>query len=288
MQSLRGGEKSVQDLQNLTNHNDSIISVPLEGKDELIKEDFLSLGINYAILPDLHVGDGEIQVMVANGDVPKVQHWYKLYSEECRKSGEELGSLQLITSEEYTHTGAISEEQYIQLAEGKYKEADEKYHREPGEIEKLFLEGESDIRLATDKSFLEYYNNPEYIPLSINHESLVEKSSYAGGEEVKGQGFFASRIPGTWGENEQTLIIPTEQVFVTDEGQTYLAYIHKEQKPIVMDAVGKAVSVTKRPTGEELFTKHYDLVKRSIESKEISEIVQDIGERIPANPLKSR
>lgn len=45
------------------------------------------MGINYSQLPDLHVGDGEIQVVVANADLPKVESWYKLYREDLLKKG---------------------------------------------------------------------------------------------------------------------------------------------------------------------------------------------------------
>ncbi|MCP1111589.1 hypothetical protein [Ohessyouella blattaphilus] len=292
MWSLRGGEKSIQDLQNLTNNNDSIISIPLEGKQELIKEDFLSLGINYAVLPDLNVGDGEIQLMVANGDVQKVQHWYKLYREECFRGGEELGELQLISSADYGNTGLITEAKYIEQADETYKRASEKYNQPPGSIESLFLSEEQKVRQATDVGFLEYYNNPEYVALSINRETLVEKSSYAGGDTVNSQGFFASRVPGTWGESEQTLILPAEQVFVTDEGHTYLAYLHKEQKPIIMDAKGELVTVEQRPTGGELFATHYQQVDSLVAKKSMdsltTKVAKDVGERIPANPIKAR
>lgn len=65
----------------------TIVSFPLEEEEEAIKEDFTSMGINYSQLPDLHVGDGEIQIIVANADLPKVESWYKLYRDDLRKDG---------------------------------------------------------------------------------------------------------------------------------------------------------------------------------------------------------
>ncbi|MCP1111615.1 hypothetical protein NK118_15325, partial [Lachnospiraceae bacterium PAL227] len=87
-------------------------------------------------------------------------------------------------------------------------------------------------------------------------------------------------------------ILPAEQVFVTDEGHTYLAYLHKEQKPIIMDAKGELVTVEQRPTGGELFATHYQQVDSLVAKKSMdsltTKVAKDVGERIPANPIKAR
>lgn len=84
---MTGGEKDIQELRNLTSGKTTIVSFPLEDEEELIREDFEKLGINYSRLPDLHVGDGELQVVIANADLPKVESWYKLYRDDLRKDG---------------------------------------------------------------------------------------------------------------------------------------------------------------------------------------------------------
>ena len=84
---MTGGEKDLQQLKNTYFWKNNNHSFPLEEEEEMIKEDFEKMGINYSQLPDLHVGDGEIQVVVANADLPKVESWYKLYREDLLKKG---------------------------------------------------------------------------------------------------------------------------------------------------------------------------------------------------------
>ena len=87
MSQMTGGEKGLQELKNLTSGKTTIISIPLEDEKEIVQEDFEVMGINYSQLPDLHVGDGEIQIVVANADIPKVESWYKLYRDDLLKEG---------------------------------------------------------------------------------------------------------------------------------------------------------------------------------------------------------
>ena len=93
MSRMQGGEHDLQSLNNLTSGRTNIVSIPAEGELQMIQEDFASLRINYAVLPDLNVGDGEIQLVVANADLPKVEHWYQMYQEKCLADGKEVGDL---------------------------------------------------------------------------------------------------------------------------------------------------------------------------------------------------
>ena len=56
-------------LNHLTSGRTSIVSIPVEQKIDLLTDDFAVLQVNYSILPDLQVGDGEIQVVVANAGI---------------------------------------------------------------------------------------------------------------------------------------------------------------------------------------------------------------------------
>ena len=47
MSQMTGGEKELQELKNLTSGKTTIVSFPLEDEEETIKEDFVSMGINY-------------------------------------------------------------------------------------------------------------------------------------------------------------------------------------------------------------------------------------------------
>ncbi len=55
---MQGGEKELKELRGLTRGNVSIVSFPLEGREEGMEEDFKALGVNYARPPDLRAGDG--------------------------------------------------------------------------------------------------------------------------------------------------------------------------------------------------------------------------------------
>ncbi|MCB5607906.1 hypothetical protein G4974_19375, partial [[Ruminococcus] gnavus] len=87
MAEMKGGEHELQNLNHLTSGRTSIVSIPVEQKIDLLTDDFAVLQVNYSILPDLQVGDGEIQVVVANADLAKVEHWYRMYQEQCLSEG---------------------------------------------------------------------------------------------------------------------------------------------------------------------------------------------------------
>ena len=91
-----GGERTEESLNAFTEGKTSIFSVPFEGKEEVYKEDFDKLKINYSVLPDLKIGDGNIQIIVANSDIPKVQHWYQLYQKDMLQRGEKVPDLNMI------------------------------------------------------------------------------------------------------------------------------------------------------------------------------------------------
>ena len=293
MNQMSGGVKDVQDLNNLTAGKTSIISIPCEGKETLVTEDFKNLNINYAILPDLNVGDGEIQFLIANIDVEKVKHWYSLYRDDQLKQGQDLGDMKVITMEGYKQMGQLSEEEYIHTASPDLQKANEKYEgRAPGEIEYQVSKVEGKMKSFSDIEFENLQKAGEYYQVTINKEALVENSLMANNPEWEQKGLFASRIPGTYGETEETIVLPLENVFTTDDGRTYIAFLPKEKKPLVVGKDGMPVSMLKRKTGEELYRKHYDKVERAFRSKEqLQEPAKVAGqflEKIPATPLKAK
>lgn len=294
---MQGGEKGVKDLQNLTDGQVSIISIPFEQREHLLREDFERLGINYALLPDLSVGDNNIQLYVANNDLPKVEHWFSLYKEECIGRGEATPEMQVINAEGYMNTGKIDEEQYMDTADDKIKAANEAFEgKAPGNLEKEATQGQ--IRSIDNAAYDVFHNDPDYKEITINKETLVNKSEVA--SKAPDSDYFASRIPGTWGEEELTLVLPKDQVFMTDNGQTYIAFMPKKSKPVVLDANAKPISVADRLTGGEL-GKTYDKVKRKFADKEqlkdnsqVLDTAKEAGktgktvlaDRAPTNPLK--
>lgn len=265
---MGGGEHDLRELKNLTEGRTSMVSIPLEGSEAVFEKDFKELGINYAVMPDLKVGDGEIQIVVANSDLQKVQFWYDLYRSDLQKKGVEIKDMRLCDMEDYKRTGEMTEEEYIDSSSEEFVKANEKYEsKEPGEIEKSVRKQENKIHSKSDAEYERYHADPEYMEISINRESLVENSSFASTPSAKAmqeeKGLFASRIPGTWGDSEKTLFLPVEQVFETDNGNTYIAFIKKDERQIVMGADGGLLSDSERPTGEML-KESYSEIDRSI------------------------
>ena len=264
VERMSGGEKTFQDLQNLTNGRTSIISIPAEGREEMIAEDFRTLGINYSFLPDLNVGDGEIQVVVANADVQKVEHWFQLYKGDRMASGEEVEDMRTVSMEQYTKTGEMTEEQYVDTMDEELSKANEKYEgRTPGAVENRVRESEKRVRSMDDATYEKFHANPDYVEISINHETLVEKSHYGQTEREREAGLFTSRVPSTWGKEELTLVVPQEQVFLADGGQTYVAFLKKDENALVMGNGGRPVPIGERMTGQEIHDAYYNEVTRT-------------------------
>ena len=122
----------------------------------------------------------------------------------------------------------------------------------------------------------------------------------AGLSDLQEKGYFVSRVPGTWGENEMLLEIPTEQVFLTDEGRTYIAFLEEDKRAMLVHPDGYPVSVTQRPFGNELYHEHYEKAERSFRELERLQKPQEemvkgnmkdvaktiIPEKTPTIPLK--
>ena len=242
LSQMQGGEKELRELRGLTRGNVSIVSFPLEGKEEGLQADFQSLGINYARLPDLKVGDGSIQFEIANSDMAKVNQWYKLKQRDMLKSGEELSPMETISMEQYQQTGALSEQDYINTATEELKQCNSKYEgREKGEIETIMEKKEHIIKDEQTSSYLDHLNDPNYIPVSINRETLVEQSIVTSmmRKHFADRGQFCCRVPGTWekdGREEHILMIPLKDVYEADHGKSYIAFLDKKHLPLVLRA----------------------------------------------------
>lgn len=261
---MQGGEHHLRDLQNLTNGNTSLLSMPVEGdKMERMVNDFRELKINYAVLPDLNIGDGETQIVVANSDVPNVEFWMQMHNQELLNRGEEPKEMKSVTMESYRRTGDMTAEQYADTASEELKKVNEKYEgRTPGDAEKAVREQEKGVRSINSEAYDEYRKNPEYVEISIDKETLVDNSRYALSPELSGKGIFACRIPGTYDETEQTLVVPEERVFSYNGNRQYRAFLKKDEKPLVIGASGKKIPDEMRVSGIKIRDTYFDPVER--------------------------
>lgn len=241
---MKGGEMDPQLLRNVTNKNVSIISIPCEDIAEKVKEDYTKLGINFSSLPDLYVGDGEIQFLVANADMDKAEQWFSLYKSDMLKSGQDVGKMRTMSDmNEYLKTAEWTEDQYVDSASEDLKEAERVYKEgEPGpdakEMEQEINRNGNRLKTEQTAEFERFRNNPDYISISIDHETLVDNMSFDGWESLlANSGLFASRIPKTWGKDEKVLILPAEQVFQTNDEykRGYIAFLKKNEEQIVIE-----------------------------------------------------
>ena len=296
---MTGGEKDIQELRNLTSGKTTIVSFPLEEEEEAIKEDFTSMGINYSQLPDLHVGDGEMQIIVANADLPKVESWYKLHRDDLRKDGiTDVPDMKKMSMDNYMQTGQQTEAEYIDTASPELKAVNAKYEgKEKGEIGHQIEAAEHNtMGKESSTAYLRYVNDPAYIPVSIDKKTLVEKSSVINKDGLDRYNQFACRIPGTYGKNEKQLVIPETQVFETQKG-SYIAFINKEEPVFVFNVRTKQVDHEMRKlTGEEFAKQYFDKIDRPSERKvtslqkykEKGKDLSDLKIKMPDPPIKSK
>ena len=288
-----GGVKTAESLKAFTDGKTSIFSVPLEGKEDIFRDDFATLKINYTVLPDLKVGDGQIQMMVANSDASKVEQWYKLYQKDMLKKGEKIPDLNLIDMSTYQKTAEMSTDEYINTGDEKVTEANQKYEKS----------STNKIPLAEEEKGYEFYEgNKLYQKITIDKATLEE--SLKKDDAVESQmidtdkkGFFMSRIPGTYGKDVQYLLIPKECVFLSEDGKTYTAFLDKNSSPIVFNGNLEMVNVEYRLNTNELFRKHYDLSEKEQKAteraqKKIEKVagktLQKKSVKAPTLPMKSK
>lgn len=296
---MKGGEKNIDSLYAFTKDEVSIISIPLEGKEEIFREDFQHMKINYAILPDLKVGDGQIQLLVAACDFDKVEKWYQMYQHDMLERGNKIPDLNVIDMDTYKKTGEMTEEEYINTADKNIKEANQKYEKGKEFTEKVALK-------EAEKTYEDYERDMRYQKFTIDAETLVEnpKSNLYTEYFFKSldqQDLFASRIPGTYGEKAEYLIVPKETVFETmsDSGKkTYTIFCKKDEQPLVADNNGLYAG-TNRLYANQLYKKHYDLLEKeknkttvrqktekTLKQKEIKERSISKQPKTPKPPVK--
>lgn len=253
---MYGGEKNVDSLLAFTERKTSIFSVPFEGNEDVFRTDFDAMKINYTVLPDLKIGDGQVQIMVANCDAEKVKLWYKLYQKDMLQRGEKVPDLNMIDMSTYQNTGKMSTEEYINTGDEKVKEANQKYEKEKSSAPKIALD-------EGNMTYEDYEENQMYQKFTIDPDTLVNQLDKEAIKSFREEKYFVSRIPGTFGENVQYLVIPGDQVFHSVDSKYYTAFLEKAKKPLMYDKGLKLpIKLERRPFASELYEKHYNLSER--------------------------
>lgn len=229
---MAGGKKEITDLKNFTEGNYTIFNLPFEGKElEDACRDFNALKMNYSILPDLKVGNDNSQIAVANADRNKFEIWIKMYREDMLKQEKQPGNIYEMDNESYMDTAAVNEDEYINNASLEYQKVNSEFeeHEVPGPKVNVMQKDDSE-------EFARLKKDGNYEMVTINKETLVDNMAFSSvSKKMREKGYFVSRIPGTYGENEKHLILPAENVFVADEGRTYVGFIPKNKPSMVAE-----------------------------------------------------
>lgn len=279
---LQGGQKNLEAIKVFTEGNYTILNMPFEEVDELgvMFSDFNTMGINYAVCPDLNVGDGYTQVAIPNVNRSLVEDWFKLYKEKALSEGKELTKeMYAMDGNSYANTGEVSPEQYINSSDEACKATNEEFEKQAQPVpwnQKMKHENSPEfVRLMQDNS---------YQKITINKETLVEGLSTSNMEILmqmaERNNMFVSRIPGTYGEDQEALILPMSNVFTTDEDKTFIAFLHKGKPSMVADAAG---NVMKR-SYEDTY-KPYDTVTRGF--AKVEGMKKDINLEKAVEPVKN-
>lgn len=240
---LQGGQKNLEAIKVFTEGNYTILNMPFEEVEELgvMFSDFNRMGINYAVCPDLNVGDGYTQVAIPNVNRGLVEDWFKLYKEKALSEGKEITKeMYAMDGNSYVNTGEVSADQYINSSDELCQAANAEFEKQAQQVpwtQKMKHENSPEfVRLLQD-------NN--YQKITINKETLVEGLNTTNMDVLmqmaERNNMFVSRIPGTYGTDQEALILPMSQVFTTDEDKTFVAFLHKGKQSMVADASGNVM-----------------------------------------------
>lgn len=281
---MNGGQKSLEVMKVFTEGNYSVLNMPFEIAEELgiMMSDFETLGINYSVLPDLNVGDGYTQIAIPNADRTLVEQWFKMWKEKVLLEGKEVKDMYAVNEDAYVSSSELSADAVIQ-------KSDEKYQTVQAEFEAVSTPVPWEAKLSNDKSreFVKLMQDSNYEKITINIDSLKENHEGNAITErfEKEFGCFSSRIPGTYGDKEQTLVIPNENVFATDDDKTVIAFLDKRKDYHIITQKG---DISKLNAIE--IAKKYDIVERGFskvsaytKAKEISQNLTKVP--IPTSPI---
>lgn len=233
---LQGGKINMGDLKGFTEGNYSIFNLPFEGEEfQNALSDFDILGINYSVLPDLRVGDGYSQVAIPNTDRSKLEVWFQMWRDQQIQQGKDPGDMYTMDAESYASTASRSEEEYMEDADQQYQEANAEFEKQAEEAPK----GKG-MQNENSEDFIKYSQDKNYEKISINKETLVDNMEPPLKDILMNtDGYFLSRIPGTYMSRQEILIVPEERIFIADDGENFVVFLPKNGKILVADFVGE-------------------------------------------------
>lgn len=256
---LDGGEKNVEAIKVFTEGNYTILNMPFEEIEELavMFSDFNQMGVNYAVCPDLNVGDGYTQIAIPNVNRGLVEDWFKLWKDKQLAEGKEVTKdMYAMDGTSYVSTSEVTADEYINGSEEMYQAANAEFELNAKEVPWT-----TKMKHENSPEFVKLMQDQNYEKITINKDTLVKKidvsnlSSFM--QEAEKKGYFVSRIPGTYGKTQEALVLPKNQVFTTDNDKTFIAFLPKGARSIVVEAGGGLTS-----RSYDYLHSRYDVVTR--------------------------
>ena len=302
LKCLEGGEKSPEYLKALVNGQTTIHELHLENRvDDLnnLKEALTRMKVNYAIMPDINIGDGNKHIMVASQDLQTYQMILHEYNQGLLQRGEEILANQSITKEQYFATGEVNGLDYAKNLDAEHERvfAEFKGNQKNYELTDALKQQANTIRSSEHSDYQAMIENPNYEKITVPHKELVQDSMNIK-PDIKTQygnchqnGFFVSKIPNRHKYEEHAMIVPVTQVFTNPDCKTYDVFIHRSKLPAIIDMDGNRV--TEYTSTKELKNKIYTPYLQNLKSQKehiesVSQAMNTVKAPVVSSPFLSK
>jgi len=239
--ALSGGKQVEEDIKNFTDGRASIISIPDETVNDMEKA-MTDLHVNFSGL-EIDITPYHRQYLIPNNELNKIQFLYKAYQEDMRRKGMDVGDSKVYKDgDSFKDSSKCTEDDYIKEQE---KNADVKSAMKKGdhpltEKEAELYKAMNDIGSSESLPCGKYYQNTDYLSISIDDATLVHnpKDMKIIDFALKNPDVFCCRVPGTFGDKEEILVLPRDQVFKIEDADRarYVAFLKKDEAPAVVGA----------------------------------------------------
>ena len=291
-EQLSGGEKTADDIINLTDGKTTIISIP-DASLDIMKNALTEVNVNFAELPDLVPNDGEKQLRIASADLNVTKQCYEAYRRSLMKNKPEeaAAEMKVFSEEDYTDGAKETTEQYMKnSASDELKEKLQKYEKfDADEMEKELMKWDTVIKDSKGFECQALRSNMAYSEISIDWKTLINDNPINNQMERKFPKFIFATIPGTQGQ--QIVMLPKNQVFKVENEERYIAFVNNQKKVRTYNINGNKLEFDPGetyPTGKDLLKK-FEVKEANPEqaAKAIAEKVENVTPDIPkAAPVK--
>lgn len=236
---LCGGEKEAEDIRNFTNGRATVFSVPDETcpqMEEAMKRMNVSFSKIGGDLTPYHT-----QYIIPNSDVSNVKYIYQTLRDDLKRDGSNIGNIEFHDSpDSMLKKTEMSTDDYIDnnIQNDKCMDA---FTADTGEKTESARELDRELTKegrSTSLACRKFYQNPEYMQLSLDGATLIHNPKDRLLYNVQGENpeVFACRVPGTYKDNEQILILPRDQVFSVEgsERERYIAFLKNDEPPVIL------------------------------------------------------